>query len=56
VTAPTPPPSDAALPWAYQPARKVDRVTERRRKIIGDLPDWEPLPPGEIQVRRRREE
>ncbi|WP_156628664.1 hypothetical protein [Mycobacterium sp. 1274756.6] len=24
----------------------------RNRKIAGDLPTWEPLPPGEIVVRR----
>jgi hypothetical protein len=56
VTDPTPAPGDAALPWAYQPGRKVERVTDRKRAIVGNLPAWEPLPPGEIQVRRRREE
>lgn len=25
----------------------------RERKIAGDLPAWEPMPPGEIAVRRR---
>lgn len=24
----------------------------RERKMAGDLPDWEPLPPGELTVRR----
>lgn len=24
----------------------------RNRKIAGDLPDWDPLPPGEISVQR----
>lgn len=27
--------------------------TSRNRVIAGDLPDWEPLPPGELVVRRR---
>ena len=26
--------------------------TSRERKIAGDLPAWEPLPPGELVVRR----
>ena len=26
--------------------------TSRERKIAGDLPDWEPLPPGELHVHR----
>lgn len=26
--------------------------TSRERKIAGDLPQWEPLPPGELFVRR----
>lgn len=28
----------------------------RERKIAGDLPAWEPMPPGEIAVRRRARE
>ena len=37
-------------------ARRSDdrRVTTRERKIAGDLPDWEPLPPGELIVMRPR--
>ncbi len=31
---------------------KADRQTNRERLIAGDLPGWEPLPPGEIAVRR----
>lgn len=27
-------------------------LTQRERLIAGDLPDWEPLPPGEIIVNR----
>lgn len=26
--------------------------TSRERKIAGDLPEWEPLPPGELLVHR----
>ncbi|NCD18376.1 MAG: hypothetical protein EOL89_00065 [Actinobacteria bacterium] len=28
--------------------------TPRERRIAGDLPAWEPLPPGELFVRRGR--
>lgn len=28
--------------------------TSRQRQVAGDLPDWEPLPPGELVVRRGR--
>ena len=28
--------------------------TSRQRKVAGDLPDWEPLPPGELVVHRTR--
>lgn len=30
----------------------VERTTSRQRKIAGDLPAWEPLPPGELVVTR----
>lgn len=26
--------------------------TSRERRVAGDLPSWEPLPPGELVVRR----
>lgn len=26
--------------------------TSRERLVVGDLPDWEPQPPGELTVRR----
>ncbi|MBM9837366.1 hypothetical protein JO861_12455 [Rhodococcus hoagii] len=32
---------------------KGEQLT-RNRKIAGDLPDWEPLPPGEVLVVSRR--
>lgn len=35
------------------PKPKNDRVTERRREIAGELPEWEPLPPGELTFRRK---
>jgi hypothetical protein len=28
----------------------------RERKIAGDLPSWDPVPPGEVSVRRRNRE
>lgn len=33
-------------------ANSKDRVTARRHEIAGDLPAWEPLPPGELRLRR----
>lgn len=26
--------------------------TQRRREMVGDLPDWQPMPPGELPLRR----
>lgn len=26
--------------------------TQRRRELVGDLPDWEPLPPDELFLQR----
>lgn len=40
------------LPWARQTAAAEQRVTTRARKMVEGLPSWEPLPPGEIVVRR----
>ncbi|SCE65051.1 hypothetical protein GA0070558_101315 [Micromonospora haikouensis] len=37
-------------PWA-RPASPPP-ATDRRRQVVEELPDWEPLPPGEILVRR----
>ena len=28
--------------------------TQRRHEMVGDLPDWQPLPPGELSLRRPR--
>ncbi|MDG4762717.1 hypothetical protein O7632_01090 [Solwaraspora sp. WMMD406] len=55
---PTPPWAQAAnslraanSPPAVNGSQSV-RHTERHRKVVESLPDWEPLPPGEIIVRR----
>lgn len=34
-------------------ASKKDSGMTRNRKIAGDLPEWSPLPPGELSVDRR---
>lgn len=31
---------------------KQDRTTGRRHEIAGDLPEWDPLPPGELFLKR----
>lgn len=41
--------------WARQPNAPQERVTQRLRKMVEGLPDWEPMPPGEIVVRRPRQ-
>ena len=51
----TPPGSDPAsqaTPWAQQNTAKRERATARVRKMVEGLPQWEPLPPGEMIVRR----
>jgi hypothetical protein len=45
--------NDASL-WARQSTPQQERVTARARQVVEGLPDWEPLPPGEILVRRRQ--
>ncbi|MFE2745517.1 hypothetical protein ACFXKS_22280 [Streptomyces scopuliridis] len=49
-------PSQAASPWASAPARPKERATSRLRKVVEGLPDWEPLPPGEMTVRRPKKD
>lgn len=39
-------------PWAASPEPAAERVTSRLRRTVEELPDWEPLPPGETVVRR----
>lgn len=43
----------ATTPWARQAAPGTRRTTARARRLVEGLPDWEPLPPGEVLVRRR---
>ena len=40
--------------WARQTTSGTQRVTSRVRRLVQGLPDWEPLPPGEVLVRRYR--
>lgn len=36
-----------------QPTRSADKsLTSRHRRIAGNLPSWDPLPPDEFLVRR----
>lgn len=39
-------------PWGAARRPTEERVTNRVRRIVEGLPDWEPLPPGETVVRR----
>jgi len=48
--------SAVIVPWARQPSVPVSRKTGRVRLVVNTLPDWEPLPPGEILVRRPERE
>lgn len=41
-----------ATPWARQTGRTEERTTPRARRMVQGLPGWEPLPPGELLVRR----
>jgi len=57
----TPPSPDGTpvvegVPWARQPSMPFQRATARARTIVSDLPAWDPMPPGEILVQRRRPE
>jgi hypothetical protein len=51
VATPFPAPPGDDLPWARRtvPARPA---TTRFRQVVRDLPSWDPLPPGELLVRR----
>ncbi|MBM7075756.1 hypothetical protein [Micromonospora humida] len=40
------------VPWARTTPPVWLTRTERRRQIVEELPDWDPLPPGESKVRR----
>jgi hypothetical protein len=43
----------AAVPWGRQ-AVAPEQKTARTRQMVQGLPEWEPLPPGEIIVQRHR--
>jgi hypothetical protein len=49
-------PAEKTVPWAQQTGAKAERATKRIRRVVENLPDWEPLPPGEILVHRPRHE
>ena len=53
VPRPTPPPKDDHIVarGLLQPRASTKKV-ERQRAVAGDLPEWCPLPPGELTVRR----
>ena len=42
----------AGTRWGRPGTARGTRATERLRKTIEGLPDWEPLPPGEASVQR----
>ncbi|MEU3749798.1 MULTISPECIES: hypothetical protein [Streptomyces] len=42
----------ADSPWASHRPAGTERATSRLRRVVEGLPDWEPLPPGEMLVRR----
>lgn len=50
--------ADPPVPWARRPAGGPAGgpapATGRARRMVDDLPPWEPLPPGEILVQRPR--
>jgi hypothetical protein len=56
MTDPNQPPEAAPVPWAQQAAVKAEQATKRIRRVVQSLPDWEPMPPGELIVRRPRHE
>ena len=43
--------SEEEVPWARR-STGTEPVTSRSRRRIRGLPGWDPLPPGEILVRR----
>lgn len=53
-TRPTPDTTEVVVGRDLLKARRPSTgwTTKRERQIAGDLPDWEPLPPGELHVHR----
>lgn len=45
--------ADDEVPWARQVTARQPNTT-RNRRVVRDLPGWDPLPPGENLVHRRR--
>jgi hypothetical protein len=45
--------TNETVPWARQSTVARERATPRVRQMVEGLPPWEPLPPGEMLVRRR---
>ena len=44
--------SNGHTPWGRQTGSSEERVTSRQRRMAEGLPSWEPLPPGEVLIRR----
>lgn len=45
--------AEESLPWARRPMTQAERpVTQRARRLAAGLPQWDPMPPGEILVVR----
>jgi hypothetical protein len=44
--------SNGSTPWGRQTGASEERVTSRQRRMAEGLPSWEPLPPGEVVIRR----
>jgi hypothetical protein len=44
--------SNGSTPWGRQSGASEERVTSRQRRMAEGLPAWEPLPPGEVLIRR----
>lgn len=46
--------SGGDVPWGStgHGGASEERVTNRARRMVEGLPGWEPLPPGEILIRR----
>jgi len=45
-------PSNGHTPWGRQGGASEERVTSRQRRMAVGLPSWDPLPPGEVLIRR----
>lgn len=50
---PSPGAQESTSLWARPVPSSQERATARARKMAEGLPAWDPLPPGEIIVKRR---